>query len=197
MTSRALASWQIDRAARLDRLEAAHILISRAGPGRRRLAEELNHAMVLRLATEFQGFARDLHDEASRALVAALAPGDPLRQQRLWAPYQHGRRLDRGNAGPSALHEDFALFGMSLWDDLRQRNPNRSRQWRDRLTLLNEARNGLVHADGQKLVRVSADGWPITLRSVRRWRSTLEGLAFAIDRLVGDHLDRAFSARPW
>lgn len=58
MSSAALTSWRTDRAARLDRLVAAHAAVGGAGPGRRWVTEELNHALILRLASEFQGFAR-------------------------------------------------------------------------------------------------------------------------------------------
>jgi hypothetical protein len=197
MASRALTTWQNDRTAWLDRLEAAHTLLDRAGPGARKLTEELNHALVLRLATEFQGFARDLHDEATSALVASLASSDPPRQKRLRVPYEHARRMDRGNADPEALRRDFELFDLHLWYELRRLHPTRSRQWRDRLALLHEARNGLAHADGPKLARVLAAGWPITIRSARRWRSSLDGLAAAMDRVVADHLHREFGARSW
>lgn len=197
MASRALTTWLTDRAARLDRLEAAHVSLGGTGPGARKLTEELNHALVLRLATEFQGFARDLHDEASYALVAAVAPGNLNRQERLRVPYQRVRRIDRGNADPDALHQDFLLFDLALWDELRQRYPTRGRQWRDRLRLLNDARNGLAHADDQKVLRTTAAGWPITLRSVRRWRSTLDGLAGGMNRVVADHLNREFGVWSW
>jgi hypothetical protein len=152
---------------------------------------------VLRLATEFQGFARDLHDEASYALVTALAPNDPVRQQQLRVPYQCARRLDRGNASPDALHQDFRLFDLLLWERLGLTHPARSRQWRSRLTLLNEARNGLAHSDGQKVARVVAAGWPVAIRSVRRWRSTLDALATAMDSVVGDHFGRMLAVKVW
>jgi hypothetical protein len=146
MTSKALTNWQTDRAIRLDRLEVAHRAV-----GGRLLAGGLCRALVLQLTAEFQGFARDLHDEASYALVATLAPGDPLRQQRLRVPYELGRRIDRGSASPEALHRDFSMFSLRLWDELRRCYPTRGRQWRDRLALLHDARNGLAHADGRKL----------------------------------------------
>jgi hypothetical protein len=78
MTSKALTNWQTDRAIRLDRLEVAHGAV-----GGRLLAGGLSRALVLQLTAEFQGFARDLHDEASRALATALAQGDPERRERL------------------------------------------------------------------------------------------------------------------
>jgi hypothetical protein len=65
MTSVALNAWRSTRAGRLDRLRSAHTAIGGSGRGRRWVTEELNHALVLRLAAEFQGFARDLHEESS------------------------------------------------------------------------------------------------------------------------------------
>jgi hypothetical protein len=192
MTSKALTNWQTDRAIRLDRLEVAHRAV-----GGRLLAGGLSRALVLQLTAEFQGFARELHDEASLALATALAQGDPDRRRRLRAPYLHARRLDRGNAGPHALDEDFRLFGIKLWDQLRRRHPTRARHWHDRLALLTEARNGLAHADGPKVARVEAAGRGITLGSARRWRSTLDGLAVAMDRVVGEEFHRELGIRPW
>lgn len=132
-----------------------------------------------------------------RLLATALAQGDPERRERLRTPYLHGRRLDRGNAGPHALDEDFRLFGIELWSRLRRRHPAKARQWHDRLALLTEACNGLAHADGPKVAKVEAAGWGITLGSARRWRSTLDGLAVAMDRVVGEEFDRELGVRPW
>jgi hypothetical protein len=197
MPSTALLTWQSDRAARIDRLEAAHTAVAGPGPGRRWLTDELNHSLVLRLAAEFQGYTRDLHDEISSAVVAALAPGKVQRQLALRIPYTTVRRLDRGNADPSGLSHDFGLFGMELWADLRRRYPTRGRQWQDKLRLLNEARNGVAHDDAQKISRVTAAGWPLTLKSVRRWRSALDGLAAGMDDVIGDHVQQLFGTTPW
>jgi hypothetical protein len=75
MTSVALQAWRSTRANRLDRLQSAHTAIGGSGPGRRWLTEELNHALILRLAAEFQGFARELHDEVSMAIADSLSGG--------------------------------------------------------------------------------------------------------------------------
>jgi hypothetical protein len=122
MASTALLKWRSERAARLERLLAAHRAVRRVHRGRW-VTDELNHSLILRLASEFQGFARSLHDEASVAVTRALAPGDVARQQTLRIPYQNGRRLDRGNAQPGALNEDFTMFGMELWPDLDATRP--------------------------------------------------------------------------
>lgn len=195
--SRALTKWRNDRAVRLDRPEAVHASVGSSRPGGRQLTDGLNRALVLQLTAEFQGFARDLHSEAANALVLALAAGDPDRQDALLIPYTRSRRLSRGNADPGALGQDFGLFGMPLWDDLRRRYPRRGQQWHDRLAMLNEARNGLAHADERKTARVEAAGWPSTLRSARRWRGTLEGLVRGMDRTVEGYLQRRFGVRLW
>ncbi|MGH3682151.1 MAG: hypothetical protein ACRDT2_18090, partial [Natronosporangium sp.] len=86
---------------------------------------------------------------------------------------------------------------LDLWPGLQRRFPTRSRRWRQQLAGLNDARNGLAHADPQRLTRVVAAGWPLTLQSVRRWRSMLDGLATGMDHVTGDHLHRVFGTRAW
>jgi hypothetical protein len=113
VTSAALSEWKTDRAVRLNRLVAAHRTVR--GVNRRWITDELNHSLILRLASEFQGFARALHEEASQAVVAALIPNDPDRQDALLAAFLTGRRLSSGNAEPEALRRDFGRFGLSLW----------------------------------------------------------------------------------
>jgi hypothetical protein len=192
MASTALTKWRTVRAIRLDRLEVTHTSVNA-----RTLSDGLNRALILQLAAEFQGFARDLHADAASALVASLAPASASRQEVLIVPYERNRRLARGNASPASLGDDFMLFGMSLWDDLLRRHPTRGRQWRDRLALLNEMRNGLAHADDLKVAKVVALGWPLTLRSARRWRATMDGLATGMDRVVWEYLSRNFGIAPW
>jgi hypothetical protein len=196
MTSVALQAWRSTRANRLDRLQSAHTAIGGSGPGRRWLTEELNHALILRLAAEFQGFARELHDEVSMAIADSLSGGVAQRRNALDRAFTTTRRLNRGNATAEVLAHDFGLLGLVLWDELQQRF-SRPRQWRDRLGLLNDARNGLAHADQQKIDRVANAGWPLTLRSAQRWRGTLDALASGIDRVTGDHLRRVFGVRAW
>jgi hypothetical protein len=65
VTSAALRNWKTDRAAHLDRLLAARRALR--GMNRRWVTDELNHSLILRMASEFQGFARELHDETSLA----------------------------------------------------------------------------------------------------------------------------------
>lgn len=197
MSSAALLDWQSHRAARIDRLRAAHTVIGDSGPVRRWLTSELNQPLILRLAAEFQGFARDLHNEASGVVVAALAPDDLRKQIVLKIPYTSARKLDRGNAEPGGLGQDFGLFGMDLWTELRRTFPNGAQRWQEQLRLLNTARNGLAHDDARRIAEVQAAGWPLTLDSVRRWRISLDGLAKGMDHVVGKHLQQVFGSTPW
>ena len=161
------------------------------------MTEELNHALILRLASEFQGFARDLHDEAVAAVALYLVPGQPRLQDVVALPYRAGRRLDRGNAEPSGLREDFNMFGVELWTEIGLRHPMRGQQWREGLARLNQARNGVAHDDPGKVTSVALAGWPPTLRSVRRWRGALDCLAGAMDDVLGRHLFGLYGTAPW
>jgi len=170
MPSVSLNTWTTVRAQRIKRLRAAHEAFGGTGPGRRWVTDELNHALILRLASEFQGFARDLHDECGLFIARCLAPGNRQLQDSLRIPYTLYRKMNQGNADPGTLGNDFGLFGM--------------------------ARNGIAH-DGTKIARVQANGWPLTLRSVDRWKSSLDGLARGIDRAVGGHLKLMYGTTPW
>lgn len=160
-------------------------------------ADELDQALVLRVASEFQGFARDLHDEAIELIGEAVAPGDLRRQLLLSLPYKAARRLDRGNADARALNQDFSLFGLVLWFDLEQHHPDRAPGWKTALEALNTARNGSAHDDAAKIRAAEQAGWPVSLASVRRWRESLDGLAAAMDHVVGAYLTAKFAASPW
>ncbi len=169
---------------------SAHIAVGGSRAGRRWATEELNHALVLRLASEFQGFCRDLHDEALGGLLLAVAPADSLMRKVLRFPYRTCRSLDRGNADPACLGNDFGLIGVRLWQELREKYPMRAEEWRSRLELLNDARNGIAHDDETKLAKVREAGWPLTLASVRKWRRALDGLAKAMDDVTRASLSR-------
>lgn len=197
MSSASLGTWASVRSERISRLRAAHQALGGTGPGRRWVTEELNHALILRLASEFQGFARQLHDEASDFVARSLAPEDLDRQDMLRLPYVKARKLNQGNADPGTLGNDFALFGLELWPDLGAQYPKHAREWNKILASLNTARNGIVHDDGEKLVKVQAEGWRMTLHTADRWKSTLDGLANGMDRVVGGYFQLVFGTAPW
>lgn len=197
MPSSSLSTWASARTDRISRLRAAHQALGGTGPGRRWVTDELNQALILRLASEFQGFARDLHDEAGAFVAAYVAPGNPRVQASLRIPFTFNRKLNQGNADPGTLGSDFGLFGIALWAGLQARFQDRAKDWNHKLAALNMARNGIVHDDAAKVARVQADGWPFTLRSVDRWKAALDGLARGIDAVVCGQLKLEYGTSPW
>jgi hypothetical protein len=149
------------------------------------------------LASEFQGFCRDLHDEAVLAMVTVVAPHDPRLRQVLALPYRSARKLDRGNAEPGGLGNDFGLLGMTLWPDLKIRYPAKSQGRRDKPELLNLARNGIAHDDVGKIGKIHAAGWTLTLPSIRKGHTGLDGLAGGMDDVVRDGLQQLLKVTPW
>jgi hypothetical protein len=197
MSSASLHAWETVRTERIKRLRAAHQAIGGTGPGRRWVTDEMNHALILRLASELQGFSRDLHDEAGLFVVQSIAPGDQRLRDVLRIPYTANRKLSQGNADPGTIGNDFGLFGLALWPELRSLYPTRAQEWSQKLTALNSARNGIVHDDSAKIARVRAEGWGLTLKSVDRWKSALDGLARGMDCVVGGHLKLVYGGSPW
>jgi hypothetical protein len=152
---------------------------------------------MLRLAAEFQGYARELHDEAVDFFVRSAAPGNTAIRDRLRSLLTRDRQLDKGNAQPSSLGSDFGSFGMLLWDDLRAMD-----RWaaarHTHLERLNRARNAIAHDRTAELAVLRREGFPCTLKTVERSRSALDGLATSLDIVVGSYLAMLFgSARPW
>lgn len=197
MPSMALASWRADRQQRLDELLAAHQIIGGAGPGRRWRTRELNWALTLRLAGEFQGFARHLHDLAVDHFVDTLASANTQLADTLRARMTTNRQLDRGNAQPSSLGSDFALLGLTLWPALERLDP-RTPAWNASLARLNIARNAIAHVDQPQLDQLRVQGHPVTLAAVRTWRRDLDRLAATMDDVVSAYLDQLLGyGRPW
>lgn len=193
MASSALAGWQTDRARRIDELVDARIAAG-GGKGRER---QLNLALVVRLAAEFQGFARELHQEASTIFAEWGSGGsdhltDVLRQR-----MTEGRQLDHGNAQPGSLGSDFGRFGFQLWPALAKRNTF-SAVHQDTLDKLNQARNAIVHANETDLDALKLAGHPITSTTLKTWRSALDSLAGTLDAEVAARLGTLFGKpAPW
>ena len=197
MTSAALDRWRTDRGALLDELFAAHLSLSGTGAGRRWTTGELNRALLLRLAAQFQGFAKDLHQETAVTFGSLSRPADPAIARVIAAGLQTNRELDRGNAQEASLASDFGRFGLRLWDEMESRHV-RTPARRAHLNWLNTARNGLAHDDQAKVAKVVAAGYRIDFVGIRRWRSALDGLAGTMNDVLAAHLARLFeTAPPW
>lgn len=172
MTSASLNRWRNERADLLDQLIAAHGSVAGTGVGRRWTTSELNRALLLRLAAQFQGFTKDLHQETAVAFGSLAQPGDPAIARVVATGLQANRELDRQNAQESSLAR------------------------REHLKWFNKARNGLAHDDPAKVDAVVAAGYRLDLGSIRRWRSNLDGLAGTMDAVLAAHLARLFNAAP-
>ncbi|AXK86680.1 hypothetical protein [Nocardia farcinica] len=183
--SPALQRWRTDRAAALGSLVAVHAKVVDGRRGRQYATERLNQALFIALASEFQGYCRDLHDIAVLAATDGLASsGDP---RLVWARSAliRNRKLSTGNASPGALGNDFKFFGMDFWPSVQAMYPAKTSDWVKFLTKMNDTRNAIAHRDDTKLAAVTD---PLTLRTFKRWRATLNSLASGIDRVVEAYL---------
>ncbi|MGY5310736.1 hypothetical protein [Nocardia gipuzkoensis] len=183
--SPALQKWRTDRAAALNSLIAVHGRVVDGRRGRQYATEHLNQALFIALAGEFQGYCRDLHDIAVFAATDGLASsGDP---RMVWARAAliRGRRLSTGNASSSALGNDFKFFGMDFWGSVKAMYPAKCSDWSKFLTTMNDTRNAIAHRDDTKLATVTE---PLTLRTFKRWRSTLNSITSGTDKVVHAYL---------
>ncbi len=185
MVSRALRRWSTARQAELDVFEDAAGRLH-ASNGRGQLMRALLiDAYVLLLAAHFQEFCRDLHSEAAVEAVAGVRP-EGLRWS-LRNALTQGRGLDRKNAHPSVLADDFGRFGINLNIDLLahdRANAERLRQ----LESLVAVRNAIANKDfrGQS----AATSAHRTVSQVNSWRNSCAALAQELDSVVADWLAR-------
>jgi hypothetical protein len=191
MPSNSYRQWAGARAAELDQMEKAHASVGGTGRGRRYATEQINHAYAVMLASQFQGFCRDLHSESVEYLVDCLEPRSMRPIVR--AELIRDRKLDRGNATPGNLGDDFGRLGIEFWDEakaLSRRNSERNKS----LDMLNQWRNAIAHQkfDPSKLVSTR-----LGVAQVRSWRKTCDRLARAFDRIMRDHIRSVTGTSPW
>lgn len=184
--SDALLEWRTKRMAALQSLDDIHGRVTEKKPGRQWNTEHFNLSMFVSLAAQFQGFCRDLHDEAAICLIEGAPDCGPLAPIFLDALIRR-RNLDVGNAGPGNIGGDFAVFHMQFWPEVKAAYPTKGPRWNRTLEELNTLRNGVAHSDFEKLRRVRERS-PLTLSTWRSWRRTLDGAASGFDRVVGAHL---------
>jgi hypothetical protein len=116
-----LQTWRTDRAHRVDALVRLHHRVAAMTEIPALAVEQLGPMLVVTLAAKWQGFARDLHDDAVKHIVADVRKTHVPAGDRLEALLLRRRRLDRGNADHSALNDDFRLLGINrLWDRIQQ-----------------------------------------------------------------------------
>src|SRR5262249_15718514 len=160
--------------------------------GRRVAAQQITQAYAMLLASQFQGFARDLHSESVDHFLAVIAPPAALRSL-VRAEFTRNRQLDRGNAQPSSLGADFGRLGIDFWSEVKAFAPA-SAAWRDDLELLNEWRNAIAHEDFTSPKLAGATALPVA--QVRRWRASCRQFARAADEVMRRHLQTLTGASP-
>jgi hypothetical protein len=167
------------------------------GAGRKWRTQQVNWALILRLAAEFQGFARELHALGAEKFSELALPDNASVARMIRNTILKKRQLDAGNADSGTLAGDFGRLGVDLWDRLRRRNRlNEDRKYK--LDQLNKARNAIAHDNQQKFAELDAAGWRLHLADVRDWRSCLGALAGDMDYVVGNHLSTVFGVpAPW
>jgi len=177
---------------KLDEIEAAHRGIGGAAAGRRYATEQINHAYAVLLASQFQGFCRDLHSECVECVVRVVAP--TVLQPMLRAVFVLGRGLERGNANPGNIGADFNRLGVEFWTKVATDHPRNGRR-REMLDQLNVWRNAIAHQDfdpgklgGTTMLRLS---------QVRRWRNACNGLAQSFDNIMHGHVAAVTGTAPW
>ncbi|MEV0773648.1 hypothetical protein, partial [Nocardia salmonicida] len=191
--SSALLKWNSDRAAALDSMVAVHGKVVEGKVGRQYATGHLNRALFVVLASEFQGYCRDLHEEAAWVMTDGLEPvGDP-RIPILRSSLVRGRKLDGGNAQPSSIGSDFSSLGMDFWPALEAMYPAKKAKWHTFLTELNKARNAIAHRDDTKLAEIKD---PLTLGTFKSWRTTLKGFVAGMDKVVEAYLQNT-AGKSW
>lgn len=190
MSSASLRKWEAARAADLDKIEAAHRAVGGENRGRRWATTQINHAYVMLLSSQFQGFCRDLHSEAVDKIVRAVTP--TVLQNALRAEFAFSRKLDRGNPNAGNLGSDFGRIGIAFWKEVLASDA-RNEIRKDRIELMSKWRNAIAHQD------FPADLEPavLTLRVVREWRGSCKGLARSFDRVLRRYIADVSGVAPW
>ncbi|HEX8202539.1 MAG TPA: hypothetical protein VF590_18825, partial [Isosphaeraceae bacterium] len=169
----------------MDEIEQAHAAVGGTGRGRRYATQQVNQAYAVLLASQFQGFCRDLHSESVDHLVTTIAPPPGLLAL-VQTEFTRGRQIDRGNARPSSIGADIGRLGIGFWTEVNRHHPNNAAR-KTFLETLNDWRSAIDRQDFDP----SKLGGKTTLRliQVRRWRVACHLLARAFDEVLRLHLE--------
>ncbi len=193
MASRAYRRWNGTRSTELNEVEAAHTLVGGSARGRRYTTQQINRAYAVLLASQFQGFARDLHTESVDYLVAAIPHTGfraAMRQELLW-----NRQLDSKNANQGTIGGDFGRLGIPhFWAQVDAVFVNNSLR-RQRLEDLNAWRNAIAHQTFDPAVLGGTT--KLHLAGVQRWRRGCNKLARSLDRVLRTYIHSVTGNNPW
>jgi hypothetical protein len=192
--SKALLHWRTEGREAMDHLLAARRAVGGRGLGRQAAARQVDYAMTVQYAAQFQRFCRELHAECAYAFGAEVRSGMGVMFK---DALLHGRRLERQNAHPASIGYDFSRFGVQVWDELCALGP-RYAAYRRRLEELNAWRNAIAHQD---FGRVGTDPLTAGIRpgpeTLRAWRAALDQLANGMDRVMYARLTQVTDKIPW
>ena len=194
MASNSRIYWSTTRVIRLDEMEEAHRSVGGTGRGRRTATQQLNHAYTLLLASQFQGFCRNLHTETATAIALSLTPSASRMYKVLLKEFTFNRKLDGGNANPGNIGSDFNRFGIDFWAMVDSLHPH-GKLLRDRLDELNRWRNAIAH-DNFDSVNSSGIMF-LRIERVRRWRQTCQKLARVFEKALDVYLRQLIGYPPW
>lgn len=156
--SEPLRRWLGTRSEVLAVLAGAHASTGDvSGPGRPLdVSKPLAHAYVIGVVSEFQGFARDLHDLMVERLLDSAAVS-PRFVPVLTKGLTRGRGIDRGNADLRTIKSDFARLGLTPLD-LAVHNWRWSSGVSIQFPLLFRLRNALAHGNERELRLLRGEG---------------------------------------
>ena len=141
MSSTSLQNWTTVRANDLDEMEQAHVAVGGSKRGRRFATQQINRSYAVLLASQFQGFCRDLHSECVDHLVSMLLTSlQPI----VRAEFALNRQLDSRNAQPGSLGADFGRLGVDFWIEVEAHDSG-NKQRKTMLDELNAWQNAIVH----------------------------------------------------
>lgn len=187
MPSVALSDWQNDRLARLLEIENQCSASMSLTPPNLILIDENLRGYALALSAHFQGYCRDLYAESTQIVVSRIRPSLQLLIQDQFAAHC---RLDQGNPTIDNVALDFDRFGFSLRTELSINPANAT--GRQHLSDLIKWRNVAAHQG-----RVHPSGIALTLANLQLWRSSLDGLAAALDGIMYNKLRQILRRKPW
>jgi hypothetical protein len=154
--------------------------------------------LVMRMAAEFQGFARDLHDEAAEFLTLGATAGNQALARVLRIGIAAGRALNSRNATSNTLAEDFSRIGMIFWPAIKTQDPASGPIWEADLGNLVKMRNAISHDDRAQIVKLEQSGFRLERALTKRWHGSLDSLAATMDDVVASYLGRTLGVpQPW
>jgi hypothetical protein len=184
MPSVAVGTWRADRTNRLDAADGVHQLAINDGAAP--IIEYASGAWVVRIAAEFQGFCRDLHNEAAR-VFGTLTRMTGIALNVVVQSFQMQRGLDGGNPNVEVLRRDFLRFGIDLWTAMDMYDDT-SPRLREQLQRLLKERNSVVHGGLATFDRPR----------MMQYRTAVDRLASNLDAVVSIELGLLFGeAAPW